>query len=643
MRLINKILIGLVILTILAPLTFATDVNFPYANINLKVAPAEDPFPGFGTHFSTISKGMKSALWNPASLGKLELSETAISLVPVTETHAYQTTNALSETTSSFEAGGGMSAGEYALFYRSPSAIGSGISPQDIDIISRVNYSTTVGGANFLSALKVNDWITVGFASNGPVGMSMDMAGDLPLTARMITNSYGTEMGTGMTISTDGKLEYTSNVGGGVTTYESTEPLWSGFLSQEVTIPFTNLTEIRDSVNFESPYMGTIASKLGNLYVGVNMIPITATAVIDNDIRTIISSDATDQFLYVPNFDSSNNTEIANWVQDSDKYGGQSGYKRKQIRLPAGEIFATTKYRGYYSATTTRLDLGTQWDVNDWLTIGVALENFGGSALNFRGSGLANYINYREINTNEANSLNELMQPGGKTSFDLITDRWVSTTESGATKLYLEPEKTYALPKRLRYGLAFKWPWLIAIDYEQNQTPISYITTEGGQAKEVNISNLNFLRIGSESQIFFLPIWSRIGFTFMTKPTFTNIDAATQDSIDTYFQYGVFPVRFDSSFEINAWGTIIGDATAVNAMPLIGTLQMDSSNMDLTKVVFNNIYVQRDAWKIDYIIQADLLATGVAYNNKTVPAGETKAFEVSDMKYVQTLGVTYRF
>ncbi|MBU0672519.1 MAG: hypothetical protein KJ732_05785, partial [Candidatus Margulisbacteria bacterium] len=58
---------------LLASFVQAADIDFPYGRFSLRLPPAEDPFPGLGNYYSTLSKGMKSALWNPASLGKLEL------------------------------------------------------------------------------------------------------------------------------------------------------------------------------------------------------------------------------------------------------------------------------------------------------------------------------------------------------------------------------------------------------------------------------------------------------------------------------------------------------------------------------------------------------------------------------------------
>ena len=81
------------------------------------------------------------------------------------------------------------------------------------------------------------------------------------------------------------------------------------------------------------------------------------------------------------------------------------------------------------------------------------LENIGGSTLNFRGTGRSAFVSYRETNTGEADSFDQLLQPGGKNVIDLISDRWVTSFEVNGRELYLEQEKNIPLPKRIRFAL----------------------------------------------------------------------------------------------------------------------------------------------------------------------------------------------
>jgi hypothetical protein len=239
--------------------------------------------------------------------------------------------------------------------------------------------------------------------------------------------------------------------------------------------------------------------------------------------------------------------------------------------------------------------------------------------------------------------MDDLLEPGEEESVDLVSDRWITSFEVGDTKLYLEPEKTYALPKRMRYGIALRRPFLIAIDLEQNLNSVRIQTTDGDELKIYTISNIQLLRIGTETQFFALPFWMRSGLTLLSKPTVTGLDADAQKSFDDAFQFGFLPLKFDLGANINAWGTMVGGSLGFNGQSLFNLVQFDVTNTDLTKMVFYNINVGRDAWQVNYLAQADPLASAAAYGSKTVPAGEEKKFEYGDVRFVQTLGVTYKF
>jgi hypothetical protein len=615
---------------------FAADLNYPYINENISMPPIEDPFPGFGTYYTTLSRGMKTALWNAASLGKLKLSESSLSVAVAAGSHSASRTFNLAELGGTFEATAGSGAiGSYGIFFRNQNVIGSGINTREVSLLSAANYISSSTGANFSSALKVNDWLAVGFAINNPVAAGANIAGDFPITAKAVTDFYGKKVSE-MQINTAGKLTYTFTSGGLTTTYESTSPLWSGFLTQEAVMPLTSLSELKNDFNFHSPYLGTIASKYKDFYFGLNMVPVSATANIDNTVNTIVNADAQDIFLYVPNFDQSNQNELASWINDPSKYGASSGYQRKQVRLPAGEIISTARYRGFYAASTARFDLGAMYDLSDWFTVGMAMENISGSTLNFKGNGISTYLSYRNYDTSEAGNVGDLFSPSGKKTLDFITDTWITTYEVGDYNFYLEPEKTYTLPKKVRLGFSLKRPFLIALDYEQCPSSITFGGTT--EATNIKISNLNIVRLGIE-----FPFWTRMGLALMLKPSFNTADSNYMKTFNQYFKYGVFPVKFDFGNYFNLWGYEIEDSLGFNFMPVIDMLQGDLTNADMSKLSFGGVTIGKDAWKINYFIQTDTIASAVAYYNKPVAAGSTRNFQFSDIKYTQTLGVTYRF
>jgi hypothetical protein len=634
------VLTTLVLFLAFASLAQAADVDFPFGTVKLKLSPATDPFPGFGDYYTTIDRGMASALWNPASLGKLKLAEANFGLATAAGGYSLDRTSKINETSGTFEVGAGSGGGgfmNYAFFYRYPAQIGGGLATREVEVKSNLNYSTDVSGNDFSAAQKVNDWLTIGFTSYNPLAGDLDLAGNFPVTGRMAMNMLGKNMGQ-LQINNQGHLFYEFKTGGVTTTYESAGTVWSGFLSQEATIPLINMSELRNELNVQSPYVGTVAAHRGNFYAGLNLLPVSANAVIDNDVRTAVSADAPDQYLYTPSFDPNNQTDIQNWVTDPNQYGTQAGFAGKLLDIPQGELVADTKYRGYYNGSTARLDLGMMYDVNDWCTVGLDLENLGGASLNMKGSSLAGYLTYRDINTQEANNL---FDPGNSSPWKIFSDSWVTTFEAGGRNLSLEPEKNYPLPKRVRLGFCLKRPFLIAVDYESNQNPI--VIPGSTEADNLSISNLTLLRIGLETRVFALPWVLRGGTTLAFKPTVTTADTKAQDNINKAFKYGVLPLKLDLGTTVNFWSYLFDGSLGVSALPLLGLLQVDTTNADLSKMVYYSFGLTKDAWQVHYLLQADPLASAAAYDRKPAPPSGSKQFELSDVKYLQTLAVTYRF
>jgi hypothetical protein len=630
----KTVLITLVLILAFSASVRAADVDFPYGIVKLKLSPAENPFPGFGDYYSTIDKGMKSALWNPASLGKLKLSEATLGLATAAGSYNIDKISKVSEKSGSFEVGagsGGSSFMRYATYFRYPAQIGNGAT-KEVEIKSNLNYSTNVSGNNFSAAQKINDWLTIGFASNNPFEGGLDLAGNFPVTSQLSMNMYNTNMGA-LKINGAGKLSYYF---GGIT-YES-GPVWPGFLTQVATIPVISMSELRNDLNVQAPYVGTIAAHQGNFYAGLNMLPVSASALIDNDVRAVVSADTPSQYFYIPSFNPNNAGEINTWVNDPTKYGTGSGFSGKPLELPAGELVANTKYRGYYSGSTARVDLGMMYDLSEWFTVGLDLENLGGASLNMKGSGLATYLTYRDVNTQEATNL---FDPGDSTPWKLFSDRWITTYEAGGQPLYLEPEKNYPLPKRVRLGFCLKRPFLIAIDYETNQNAI--VIPGSTEADNLTISNIAFLRIGLETRVFTLPWYLRGGTTLALQPSLTTADTKTKDSFNKAFKYGVVPVKLDLGTTIDFWSYLFDSSLGVSALPLLNMVQVDATNFDLTKMLYYTFGLSKDAWQVSYLLQADPLASAAAYNKKPAPLSGSKAFEFSDIKYLQTLAVTYRF
>ncbi|MBU0630146.1 MAG: hypothetical protein KKC80_04410 [Candidatus Margulisbacteria bacterium] len=638
---LRRILFPVCIVFFLAVTVFAAEVNFPYGRFSLKLPPLENPFPGFGSYFTTISLGQKTALWNPASLSKLKLSEfscdtflgsgsyngTKISLVD--EPNGTIDLNSDPASTAKIN---------YGVYFREEGAIPANAPTEQVKINNRVDAQTASSGLNFSAAQRVNDWLVVGFATRNPVDADINIAGIFPATGKMFADLRGFRSEE-LLVKSDGVLQYTFHSGGAVSTMETTAPVWSGFLSQEVTVPVQNLTELRDNIKIESPFVGTIASSYKNFHAGLNFIPIAASGSINNDIRAVVPDSATDQYMYVPNFDPNDPNAGGNWMVDPDLYGTSAGYSKKQITLPAGELVANAKYRGFYQGSANRFDLGMMYDVNDWVTVGLMLENLTGSTITLQGSGLSAYYSYRQINTTEADAM---FQPGSSANWNPISNNWFTSFEAGETKLMLEEEKTISLPKRLRYGVAIKRPFLIALDWEQNQSPITLKLNDNPQ--DVIISDLNFLHIGMESQLFALPIIVRSGLTWLFKPSVSGLTADQQQGVDNAFKMlGGLPAKLDLGATIKLWEYKVDGNCGFSALSLINAMQFDSTSINLGKTVFAGLSVAREPWSVAYQAEFDPASTAAAYVIKPKDANGERNFEMSDIKLVQTIGVTYRF
>ncbi len=619
----------------------AADLNYPYGSINLRLPPADDPFPGLGSDFSALAKGMQTTLWNPASLGKLKLSEASLYLISASGADTLTKTSKFNELSGTLEVGAGggnsgaKSVARYAVFFRPLSDLaGLGTTTKEIAVQSSLNYATSGTGQNFSAAQRVNDWLVVGFASRNPVEGDISLAGNFPVTGRTDMNFYGQNFG-GFSIKTDGKLQFTFQQGGIVTTQETAQPAWSGFLSQEVSIPVTNISEFRDNINVESPYVGTVAAQYGKFYAGLNMLPISASGQIDNDVRTVINADTPAQSIYVPNFDPNDPAGSVGWFTDPAKYGASAGYFAKPVTLPTGDIVANAKYRGFYSGSAARFDLGMMYDVSEWFTVGFSLENIGSSALTMNGNGLAAYATYRNVNTQEVSNL---LLPGDPAGWTVFQNQWTTTDEVNGTPLSLEQSKTFQLPKRTRLGFALKRPFLIAFDYEVNQSPFTIPVSQ-----EITVSNLSFIRVGLESQLFTLPFWMRAGTTFALKPSIATTDQAVIDNVNKAFKFGILPVKLDLGSTLRLWDYEVGDALGLSLMPALGVMQFDVNNVDLSKMAYYSLSVARGPWQVKYLTQVDPGATAAAYSNKPADASGGKSFQTSDLRFVQTLGVTYIF
>ncbi|MFH1826546.1 MAG: hypothetical protein ABH823_04560 [bacterium] len=633
MRLAKALLIAVLVLSTCAFAETVTGTTFPYARISLNTPPLENPYPGMGSYYSALSKGIKTVLWNPASLAKIEHAETDLAFIneiePANVTYNYET----SDQTMSFGSQGNETLSTTLYFTGDVNVTTAATREHTFDGY----YNTNSTGINFKQALRVNDWLNVGVISRGHTNIAVDMSGDFPLVNKLNANFAGssTSLIEGLNINEDGYLTFTFTPEGADTGYtvNTPQPLWSGFLEQESTVPYHMILEARNDIQVNSDITLSGAMQRGNLSLGLNVTPISATANVNNKARAVIDEETPDIVLYKPNFDPENELDTINWFADETQYTSEIGYIQNYVRVPDGEIIADACYKGFYSANTMRLDLGLQHEVNDWLTLGLALENIGGANLNFQGSGRLAYVNSR-ISTEEPTGLAD---PTADFNWDLFLDNFA--TYEGTEDFYLEEQLTVEIPKKMRLGFAIKKPILVAIDYESNQTPIRYqYTDEDGQPQTMIISNLNLWRIGTEMQVLFLPAWIRSSVTLVAKPSLANADAQTEESFNTYFQYGILPLDLNNSLEINFWGYLVGNSFGINASSLLALAQFDTMHQSMNKLLYTDLYLVRGPWQFSYLMALDPALTAGAYANRT-----TDEFQFSMLKWIQTISIGYRF
>jgi hypothetical protein len=605
-------------------------VDFPNIRFTLKAKPVETPYPGLGNYYSALSKGLETVMWNPASLTDIKYAQGSVSIV--------EGSGALEYTRSYETDDGEINVGDQDEFQ-----IGYYLTDDESVTTPATRKHTghalieTVGtGINFKQGIKANDWLSFGILTHSNVGSSLDMSGIFPVTARSSSNFLNKSdiLGTGMSIDNSGNLTFTYTPESGPEyTYSTTDPMWSGFLSQTSVVPVSMIVESRNDINVEHGVTMAGAFKWENISVGASLTPISANMNINNTARAVIKSGTPDVYIYQPDFDPEDEAGALNWIQDPNLYGSESGYKRNTINVPEGEVVAEGRYQGFYQSSAMRTDLGATVDFSDVLSLGIVLENFGGANLNFRGQGRVAYANTR-ISTEEPGGF----EPGQEFHWNMFSDNFEPI--EGSEDWFLAENMNVELPKKIRIGAALKKPFLIALDYETNQTPIRVPSSEGNP-DDITISNLSMLRVGIETQFFTLPMWMRFGIPLMLKP---NVKGATQevlDGIDDAFQFGVLPVGVDLGMEINLYGTHVGGDFGMKPLDtIISYYQLDTLNLDLGKIGYYDVYVTHDPWKFTYLVITDPGSTARAYGNRT---NKDEGFQLEQLKWIQTFTISYVF
>lgn len=633
----QRALFTLLVICLSASLAQAQTVpgaDFPYGSFRLQLAPADNPFPGFGNYHSALSRGIDSIFWNPASLAKIDYASVSLSTIQAPGAFGYNKTYDMED---KIEKIADREDTKVGIFFTGD--------PTVTDPVTRENtahaiYENSSLAMDYKQALKINDWLTLGFVTRSDSGATIDMTGELPVVGRFTGEYANTTQSINdrlsLTVDNNGFASFTITPEGGVSyTRQLSEPLWSGFLDQASVVPASSYLDAKNEFSFSSPWTIAGAAKYKDFSLGLSLTPISANCNVYNHAWTVIDAGTPDMIFYQPNLDPNNESSILNWAGDPAQYATQNGYKRNTIVIPAGDVIAEARYQGFYQATASRLDLGATYDLGDNLTVGLALENATGATLTFKGSGRVAYVNSR-VGSLEAPSLD----PTKEFSWNLFSDTYQPA--GGTENFFLEEQLNAELPRVMRLGIALKKPFLVAIDYEQNSSPINF-KYEDKTTKQVKIgtlSGISLLRLAAETRLFGLPVWLRGSSTFMLKPNLENVEPSSQDSLDKLFKFGVLPVGLDLGTEFNIKEVIFGDNLGFNITPLISLAQSDMLNLDLNKMAYYDIFARYGQWQLNYLLSLDPGATAGAYGERT---DKSKSFGMEFIRWMQTLSVSYRF
>ncbi len=598
---------------------------------------------GIGNNYSSFGLGIKSVLWNPAGLMKTNMSEAYLS--GTTTAPAQMTDKKYNVEDNDVAVSGSGSTGNSfvnrVLFTNDLHATNKATREFDSPTI----YAPQSSGLTFKQAIKVNDSVALGITSRGETEISADLSGQFPAQFLSKINLYNTNnfMGSGISVGSNGKMSYSYSPSGSTPyIYTSEASVWGGFLSQEARIPFSVLSEVHNNINMQSDLTFTGASKWNSLSYGVNFTPISASLNVDNTAKAIVNSGTTDPYFYVPNYNPNDQSDVLQWMTDPSRYGTEAGYRKVYSRVPEGESIAEAKYSGFFNASTIRSDFGLIYDFGDNISLGAEFENFNGAALNFKGTGQVAYANTRINTSTESGSI---IDPSKSTTWSPFVDSFTSL--EGIEGLGMSQSFNVNLPQRIKYGITFRKPWLITLDYETQLNPIPFRCKDiNGNVVDASLNNLKIIRGGMETQVFILPWWLRGSMSIMLKPDLVGLDQISVDKYNKAFLLKKFlPLSLELSSTENLWGYYFTQGGGFDASTAFSLIQLDTMNTAVGKILYYTFAVNKDYWHVVYQNALDPVATAIAVGN--APESDRKSNDAGKIlalvKWISTLTIGYSF
>ena len=661
---VRKILILVFLFFFIQRFSYAGN-DFPHINIIIKNQAQEDPFPGMGNNFSSLTQGIDTVMWNPAGLVKMGVSAINVGLPTPTTTprfiKSYKVDDFGFDTKSLLE--------EQTLISTTAS-ISIGFlftsNPNETEFTTReftgtLSYATVPTGSSYKQSIMLNDWLAFGIATHGDSGYSVKIAGDLPAQLKIGLDLFNVDNLNDQFSIKNGYLTviYSPEVGPSIN-YTSAGPIWQNFLAQNQKLPLSTVINLNTELNVQSSLTLSGAAKWGKFSFGANLTPMNASMNMDETMRLVFNKNDYDLFFYSPNFDAKNQTSIVNWVSDPNLYSNQAGYDKEFVfPVPPGENLAEFRYQGLLSATTARVDLGTLYEYDDNLTFGLVFENINEAAFDFKAHGVNTYINYRALSLDEGTTTT-------------IPDDY-AFYKAGA--MGIENERRMPLPRRFRIGFTIKKPYLFTADYERLLTPLTVRnnyysdTTVFG---DMTLDNIQFIRLGFETRLFDYPAWLRLGSVIMLKPDLYGDDPLTRETFESLFSLGLLPIKFDLGLRVIQRGIEFGggfgfsflsvmspwsiwfiatppiidwsNKDMVSAVAILSPALLNSYNIgnylnqEYNRLIYFSTYMKLESWQITFQNAFDLGASGRAYNSIA-----SRKDYLNWLKWVSTLTLSLSF
>ena len=507
----------------------------------------------------------------------------------------------------------------------------SAVTPESRPVNIDEDYSKG-GGITFLGmTYRVADWLAFSVTRKRPTSISFNYQATAPVMVDARADFTGTSIEAGgagnfISVRNDGTIEVLAN---GVV-YTSEVSAWNGFLHQGTSeVNWVNGT-FDDSLFNNNSVVLSAAAKTGQFSWGLNVMPETVEMDLNNAVSVVSDSGNTNPKVYLPNIDFASTGDAIAWV--TMEAGLPSGYRSIEVETLAGQQIGAAQVAGKYSGSLTRMDFGMQWEPTDFLSFGAVYENFNRATLKLEGVDIIQYVEHR-IDTSSQFPTQE-----GSTYWDPYLPaptHEVDTENVIRNTLTMQPIE---LPVKVKFGMALKKPFLIAADWEQWQNEYEFSSDPGhpDTAHLISLSNISFIKLGIESQLWALPVIIRGSVTGLLKPS-TN-DPTTQKSLDDLFsQSTVVPVDGNIYLGFGVFDGEFGLGVGGGGLPLIQAMTFDVS--ELAKVFYSNVYYKRGNWQVSLLSTVDPVLTGFSSDLSNTPGTS------SDLKLMQTttlsLGVKF--